>query len=120
MASPVSHLRRVTAAAVLGSAASVGTAAALAAGAGVLTFVQVAAASVLLAVVVPLVLDRAVFRPLRTHSPAVMLVTTFAIAFVLQAIALVIDIRDDTIGEVAASVASLNQAVTVAGGGCPK
>jgi branched-chain amino acid transport system permease protein len=69
------------------------------------------------AVVVALsvVMDRAVFRPLRTQSPAVMLVTTFAIAFVLQAVALLVDIRDGTIGEPAVSVSSLNQAVTVAG-----
>jgi branched-chain amino acid transport system permease protein len=60
-------------------------------------------------------MDRLVFRPLRTQSPAVMLVTTFAVAFVLQNIALLIDVRDDTIGEPAASVASLNQAVTVWG-----
>jgi branched-chain amino acid transport system permease protein len=66
-------------------------------------------------VALSLAMDRAVFRPLRTQSPAVMLVTTFAIAFVLQAVALLIDIRDDTIGEPAVSVASLNQAVTVAG-----
>ncbi|MGH3009025.1 MAG: branched-chain amino acid ABC transporter permease [Gaiellaceae bacterium] len=35
-----------------------------------------------------LVMDRLVFRPLRTHSPAVMLVATFAVAFLLQNIAL--------------------------------
>ena len=56
-----------------------------------------------------------VFRPLRTQSPAVMLVTTFAIAFLLQAVALILDVRDGTIGEPAASVASLNQVVTVWG-----
>ena len=61
------------------------------------------------------VMDRLVFRPLRTQSPAVMLVTTFAVAFLLQNVALLIDVRDDTIGEPAASVASLNQAVTVWG-----
>jgi branched-chain amino acid transport system permease protein len=66
-------------------------------------------------IVLSVVMDRAVFRPLRTQSPAVMLVTTFAIAFVLQAVALLVDIRDGTIGEPAVSVASLNQAVTVAG-----
>jgi branched-chain amino acid transport system permease protein len=60
-------------------------------------------------------MDRAVFRPLRTQSPAVMLVTTFALAFVLQNVALVLDIRDDTIGEPAVSVASLNQAITIGG-----
>jgi branched-chain amino acid transport system permease protein len=36
-----------------------------------------------------LVMDRLVFRPLRTHSPAVMLVATFAVAFLLQNIALI-------------------------------
>ena len=60
-------------------------------------------------------MERAVFRPLRTQSPAVMLVTTFAVAFLLQSVALLIDTRDDTIGEVAVSVAPLNQSITVAG-----
>jgi branched-chain amino acid transport system permease protein len=60
-------------------------------------------------------MDRVVFRPLRTQTPAVMLVTTFAIAFVLQAVALLVDLRDDTIGEPAVSVAALNQAVSVGG-----
>lgn len=53
-------------------------------------------------------MDRVVFRPLRTQSPATMLVATFAVAFLLQAIALVIDQRDDTLGEPAASLARLN------------
>jgi branched-chain amino acid transport system permease protein len=66
-------------------------------------------------VALSLAMDRAVFRPLRGESPAVMLVTTFAIAFVLQAVALLVDIRDDTIGEIASSIASFNQAITVAG-----
>ena len=66
-------------------------------------------------VALTLAMERAVFRPLRTQSPAVMLVTTFAVAFVLQAVALVVDLRDDTLGEVASSVAPLNQAITVAG-----
>jgi branched-chain amino acid transport system permease protein len=65
-------------------------------------------------VALSLAMDRVVFRPLRGESPAVMLVTTFAIAFVLQAIALLVDIRDDTIGEIASSIASFNQAITVA------
>jgi branched-chain amino acid transport system permease protein len=60
-------------------------------------------------------MDRAVFRPLRGQSPAVMLVTTFAISFMLQAIALLVDLRDNTIGEVASSIAPLNQAVTIDG-----
>ena len=44
-----------------------------------------------------------------------MLVTTFAIAFLLQNVALILDIRDGTIGEPAVSLASLNQAVTIGG-----
>jgi branched-chain amino acid transport system permease protein len=39
--------------------------------------------------VLSILMDHLVFRPLRTHSPAVMLVATFAVAFVLQNIALV-------------------------------
>ena len=62
-----------------------------------------------------LLIDRAVFRPLRGQSPAVMLVTTFAVAFLLQAVALLVDLRDGTIGEVAVSVAPLNQAIDVQG-----
>jgi branched-chain amino acid transport system permease protein len=72
-------------------------------------------ACLLVVVALSLAMERAVFRPLRTQSPAVMLVTTFAIAFVLQSIALLIDVGDDTIGEVAVSVAPLNQAITVGG-----
>ena len=60
-------------------------------------------------------LERLVFRPLRTATPVVMLVTTFAVAFLLQNVALLIDVNDDTIGEPAASVASLNQVITVWG-----
>ena len=70
---------------------------------------------VVVTVAVSTVMDRLVFRPLRTQSPAVMLVTTFAVAFLLQNVALLVDVRDDTIGEPAASVASLNRAVTVGG-----
>jgi branched-chain amino acid transport system permease protein len=66
-------------------------------------------------VVLSLVMDRAVFRPLRGASPAVMLVATFAIAFMLQAIALLVDIRDNTIGEIATSIAPLNQPTSVGG-----
>ena len=66
-------------------------------------------------VALSLAMDRAIFRPLRGQSPAVMLVTTFAIAFVLQAIALIIDLRDNTIGEIAGSVAPLNRSVSVGG-----
>ena len=59
-------------------------------------------------------MERAVFRRLRLASPAVMLVTTFAVAFLLQAVALILDVRDGTIGE-AASVGRLNQAVSLGG-----
>jgi branched-chain amino acid transport system permease protein len=54
-------------------------------------------------------MERVVFRPLRTQSPAVMLVATFAVAFLLQSVALVLDTRDNTIGQPAASLASLNR-----------
>lgn len=60
-------------------------------------------------------MERGVFRPLREASPAVMLVTTFAIAFVLQSVALIVDVRDGTIGEAAASIGRLNEAVSFAG-----
>jgi branched-chain amino acid transport system permease protein len=62
-----------------------------------------------------LAMDRAVFRQLRGQSPAVMLVTTFAIAFLLQSIALIVDLRDNQLGEVAASIAPLNQAISIGG-----
>jgi branched-chain amino acid transport system permease protein len=73
------------------------------------------AACVAVAVAVSLALELTVFRPLRGQSPAVMLVTTFAVAFVLQNVALLVDIRDDTLGESATPVASLGQAVSIAG-----
>ena len=53
-----------------------------------------------------------VFRPLRTQSPAVMLVATFAISFLLQSIAL---LWFGPLGKPAASLATLNQPVTVGG-----
>jgi branched-chain amino acid transport system permease protein len=60
-------------------------------------------------------MDTAVFRPLRGQSPAVMLVTTFAISFLLQAIALILDLRNDQLGEVAASLTTLAQPISIAG-----
>jgi branched-chain amino acid transport system permease protein len=60
-------------------------------------------------------IDLAVFRPLRGHSPAVMLVTTFALAFLLQAVARIVDVRDGTIGEPVRVVGRLNRAVDVGG-----
>ncbi len=60
-------------------------------------------------------IDLTVFRRLRGQSPAVMLVTTFALAFLLQAVARIVDVRDGTIGEPVRVVGQLNRAVTVAG-----
>jgi branched-chain amino acid transport system permease protein len=57
-------------------------------------------------------MDRLVFRPLRTHSPAVMLVATFAVAFVLQNIAL---IAFGSLGRTAGALAVL-QAPWIIGG----
>jgi branched-chain amino acid transport system permease protein len=53
-----------------------------------------------------------VFRPLRAHSPAVMLVATFAVAFLLQSIAL---LWFGSLGKIAASLAELNQPITISG-----
>jgi branched-chain amino acid transport system permease protein len=66
-------------------------------------------------VALSLAMDLVVFRPLRGQSPAVMLVTTFAVAFLLQSIALIVDLRDNTLGEVAASITYLNEPLTVHG-----
>jgi branched-chain amino acid transport system permease protein len=55
-------------------------------------------------------MDRLLFRPLRTQSPAVMLVTTFAVAFLLQSIAL---LWFGPLGKVAASLAYLNRPFTI-------
>jgi branched-chain amino acid transport system permease protein len=70
----------------------------------------------LVVIALSMAMERAVFRPLRSASPAVMLVTTFAIAFMLQAIALLVDLRnDDLIGEPVVSLAPLNEVVTIRG-----
>jgi len=61
-------------------------------------------------VVVSLVMEFTVFRPLRTASPQTMLVTTFAVSFLLQAIALV---KFGTFGRPANSLGQLNRAVSV-------
>jgi branched-chain amino acid transport system permease protein len=55
-------------------------------------------------------MDRLVFRPLRGHSPAVMLVATFAVAFLLQSVAL---IWFGPLGKIASSLAYLNRPVTI-------
>jgi branched-chain amino acid transport system permease protein len=57
-------------------------------------------------------MDHLVFRPLRGHSPAVMLVATFAIAFLLQSIAL---LWFGSLGKIAASLAYLNQPWSISG-----
>jgi branched-chain amino acid transport system permease protein len=62
--------------------------------------------------VLSFLMDRIVFRPLRGHSPAVMLVATFAVAFLLQSIAL---LWFGALGKIATSLASLNQPVTISG-----
>jgi branched-chain amino acid transport system permease protein len=51
-----------------------------------------------------------VFRPLRGHSPATMLVATFAVAFLLENVAL---LWFGALGKIATSVASLNRPWTI-------
>jgi branched-chain amino acid transport system permease protein len=60
--------------------------------------------------VLSLLMDRLVFRPLRTHSSAVMLVATFAVAFLLQSVAL---LWFGSLGKIASSLAFLNRPVTI-------
>ncbi len=57
-----------------------------------------------------LAMDRVVFRPLRAQSPAVMLVATFAVAFLLQAIAL---LAFGSLGKSASSLGYLNRPVSI-------
>ena len=57
-----------------------------------------------------LAMERAVFRPLRTQSGAVMLIATFAVSFLLQSIAL---LWFGPLGKTAASLAELNRPVSV-------
>jgi branched-chain amino acid transport system permease protein len=59
-----------------------------------------------------LVLELVAFRPLRNAEPATMLVATFAISFLLQAIAIV---KFGTIGKIAVVLPGLNQPVTIGG-----
>lgn len=61
-------------------------------------------------IVFSLAMERVVFRPLRTQSPAVMLVATFAIAFLLQSIAL---LAFGPLGKAASSLGYLNRPVTI-------
>src|SRR6266852_3503984 len=57
-------------------------------------------------------LDRLVFRPLRGQSPPVMLVATFAVAFLLQSVAL---LWFGPLGKIASSLAYLNRPVVISG-----
>jgi branched-chain amino acid transport system permease protein len=57
-------------------------------------------------------LDWLVFRPLRGQSPAVMLVATFAVAFLLQSIAL---LAFGPLGKIASALAPLARPVTISG-----
>jgi branched-chain amino acid transport system permease protein len=59
-----------------------------------------------------LAMERAVFRPLRSQSAAVMLIATFAIAFLLQSIAL---LWFGPLGKTATSLVELNRPVSVGG-----
>jgi branched-chain amino acid transport system permease protein len=59
-----------------------------------------------------LAMERVVFRPLRTQSAAVMLIATFAIAFLLQSIAL---LWFGPLGKTARSLVQLNRPVDVGG-----
>src|SRR5262245_34713974 len=67
-------------------------------------------------VALSLLMDLFIFRPLRNQSSAVMLVTTFAVAFLLQAVALIVDLRNDQLGEVVFSwIGTLNESITLGG-----
>lgn len=57
-----------------------------------------------------LAMERAVFRPLRTQSAAVMLIATFAVSFLLQSIAL---LWFGPLGKTASSLVELNRPVSV-------
>src|SRR3954463_9463745 len=63
-------------------------------------------------IVLSVAMDLVVFRPLRTQTPAVMLVATFAVAFLLQSIAL---LWFGPLGKIAASLSALNQPVVISG-----
>jgi branched-chain amino acid transport system permease protein len=59
-----------------------------------------------------LAMERVVFRPLRTQSAAVMLIATFAVAFLLQSIAL---LWFGPLGRTATSLVELNRPVSLGG-----
>ena len=59
-----------------------------------------------------LAMERVVFRPLRSQSAAVMLIATFAVAFLLQSIAL---LWFGPLGKTATSLVELNRPISVGG-----
>jgi branched-chain amino acid transport system permease protein len=59
-----------------------------------------------------LAMERVVFRPLRTQSAAVMLIATFAVAFLLQSVAL---LWFGPLGKTATSLVQLNRPVEIGG-----
>src|SRR5918992_840521 len=62
-----------------------------------------------------LIMARAYTLAFTTEWPLLASIPPFAVAFLLQSVALLLDVRDDTIGEPAASLAQLNQAVSIGG-----
>ena len=66
----------------------------------------------LVVLVLSALLDRLVFRPLRRQSPAVMLVATFAVAFLMQSIA---QLKFGTFGRIATSLTFLNRPFAISG-----
>jgi branched-chain amino acid transport system permease protein len=62
--------------------------------------------------VLSVLMEHLVFRPLRGHSPPVMLVATFAVAFLLQSIAL---LWFGPLGKIATSLAYLNRPWVISG-----
>ena len=62
--------------------------------------------------VLSMLMDRLVFRPLRGYSPAVMLVATFAVAYLLQSVAL---LWFGPLGKSATALATLNAPWTIDG-----
>jgi branched-chain amino acid transport system permease protein len=62
--------------------------------------------------ILSLAMERIVFRPLRTQSAAVMLIATFAVAFLLQSIAL---LWFGPLGKTATSLVELNRPVSIGG-----
>src|SRR5207302_5702216 len=72
------------------------------------------AIAVLTAVFAALVMERVAFRPLRTTSPATMLVATFAISYLLQNVALLrYTYRNRPVGDSVGVLGQLNRAATI-------